>query len=140
MDCNVSQVQVMKWRIKRLKTPIIFPLKYALLRNQVLKEFSHFFLVIFSLVFIVTCINIFSCWFLLNYISRLSSCNPLLFRLHLQVSNLVGFSPFFFSLVLTFAWATLLGFQLSKLSLLFFFLLSLSFSFYILFFILYIYI
>ena len=38
--------------IKRLKIPYDVPPKYALLKNQVLEEFSLFFFVIFSLVFI----------------------------------------------------------------------------------------
>ena len=60
MGCNIGQVWVMKLMIyKGSKFPMMLPLKYALLRNQVLEEFSHFFLVIFSLVFIVTCINIY---------------------------------------------------------------------------------
>ena len=47
MGCNVSRV----W-VKRLKIPYAISPKYALLKNQVLEEFSHFFFVIFSLVFI----------------------------------------------------------------------------------------
>ena len=35
-----------------LKIPYVVSPKYALLKNQVSEEFSHFFFVIFSLVFI----------------------------------------------------------------------------------------
>ena len=101
--------------------------KYALLKNQVFKEFSHFFVAIFSLIFIGHLYqHLFLSSFILNHNSRLSSCKILFFfRLHLQVFNLLGFFPFlFFSLALTFAQTALLGFQPSGLlffSFLFFF-------------------
>ena len=102
---------------------MMFP-QVCITQNQVFKEFSHFFVAIFSLIFIGHLYqHLFLSSFILNHNSRLSSCKILFFfRLHLQVFNLLGFYPFlFFSLALTFAQTALLGFQPGKLLFFFFF-------------------
>ena len=67
-------------RYKRLKIPYdVFP-KYALIKNQVLEDFSHFFVAIFSLIFIGHLYQhlLFLSSFILNHTSRLSSCKIIL--------------------------------------------------------------
>ena len=103
--------------------------KYALLKNQVLENFSHFFVVIFSLAFIGHLYqHLLLSSFILNHTSRLSYCKILFFLgciLKFPTWQdfpifLFFFFFFFFSLALTFAQIALLGFQPSGLFFFFF--------------------
>ena len=99
--------------------------KYSLLKNQVLEEFSHFFVAIFSLIFIGHLYqHLLLNSFILNHTSRLSSCKILLFLgciLKFPTWWDFPFFFFFFYLALTFAYTALLGFKPSGLSFLLFF-------------------
>ena len=118
---------------------MMFP-KYALLKNQILEEFSHFFVAIFSLIFIGHLYqHLLLNSFILNHTSRLSSCKILLFLgCMFKFPTWQDFPIFlffffffffFFSLALTFAQTALLGFQPSGLLFFFlFFFLALTFA------------
>ena len=85
-----------------LKIPYDVSPKYALLKNQVFEEFSHFFVAIFSLVFIGHLYqHLFLSSFILNHTSRLSSCKILLFLgCILKFPTWQDFSNFSFLLLL----------------------------------------
>ena len=99
---------------------MMFP-QVCITQKSVFDEFSHFFVAIFSLIFIGHLYqHLFLNSFILNHTSRLSSCKILLFlgcmfKFPTWQDFPIFLFFFFFSLALTFAQTALLGFQPSGL-------------------------
>ena len=110
---------------------MMFP-QVCITQKLVLEEFSHFFVAIFSLVFIGHLYqNLFLSPFILNHTSRLSSCKILLFLgciLKFPTWQDFPIFLFFFFFFLTFVQTAFLGFQPSGLFFFFFFFLALTFA------------
>ena len=95
---------------------MMFP-QVCITQKSVFDEFSHFFVAIFSLIFIGHLYrHLLLNSFILNHTSRLSSCKFFSFQVASSNSQLGRIFQFFFSsssssLALTFAQTALLGFQ-----------------------------